>query len=595
MSKPTPTRTNTNSRDSTGTEDFISATLKSELTQYSCNGYLDPSDPTMITAADRKALVDWCYGIVDHYQLSRETVAVAMEMVDRFLSISAGPFALWHVNSDVAELGNNALHCQSEFQLLTAVALCSSLKEMGDIVSSDQFVESYCSAYTKEKIETMEYILQKGLSWRSNVPPSRIGTSLLSLLVSYSLDLPEATWAFLLDEMKYQTELAVQDYYFSTHRPSTIALAATFNAIESIGSKAHEEMLNSFLTRILECFGYGQSMHMSTARSRLQRLLRGDDVVEVGASTTKKSTSPGIAHDSTKTSTFECESIFGSDYLNPDLLESVDDFMSSFSMDCEDNPVAFPVSTATTTTASPGNNLKKPARPMPAYHMFLQLEREFIIQTIDGEDADKSIHDDKVYLDYVPERYRQIKLSPDWYFPKDKRKRRKHRKQHGKIGHKELTLTISSRWAELGQTNPEVKRFVQDLAERELMEYRREMEEYEKHLASNMARASPPSPSTETESKNTSKRAREEDGKPPQKQPRLIPSVSTPKTVQEKECPLEETIKLCLSTISTDLKTFDYRPVTKAAASNRVPHDRERISRRITLEDSEDLAGFNFE
>ena len=481
MSKPTPTETNTNSRDSTAAEDSLSATLKNELTQYSCNGYLDPSDPTMITAADRKALVDWCYGVVDHYQLSRETVAIAMEMVDRFLSISAGPFALWHANSDVATVGNNALHCQSEFQLLTAAALCRSLKEMGDIVSSDQFVESYCSAYTKEKIETMEYIVQKGLSWRSNIPPSRIGTSLLSLLVSY-LDLPEATWAFLLDEMKYQTELAAQDYYFSTHRPSTIALAATFNAIESIGSKAHEEMLNSFLTRILECFGYGQSMHMSTARSRLQRLLRGDDVYEEGADTTKKSASPGIVHDSTKTSTLDCESIFSSDYLDPDLLESVDDFMTSF--DCEDNPVAsFPASTATATTASPGNNLKKPARPMPAYHMFLQLEREFIIQTIDGEDADKSIHDDKVYLDYVPERYRQIKLSPDWYLGPDKRKRRKHRKQHGKIGHKELTLTISSRWAELGQTNPEVKRFVQNLAERELMEYRRQMEVYENRTA----------------------------------------------------------------------------------------------------------------
>jgi len=271
--------------------------------------------------------------------------------------------------------------------------------------------------------------------------------------------------------------------------------------------------------------------------------------------------------------------------------------MTSF--DCKDNPVAsFPASASAATTASPGNNLKKPVRPMPAYHMFLQLEREFIIQTIDGEDADKSIHDDKVYLDYVPERYRQIKLSPDWYLGPDKRKRRKHRKQHGKIGHKELTLTISSRWAELGQTNPEVKRFVQDLAERELMEHRREMEVYEKHHAS---RHAPPS----TQSKNTPKRAREEDveheesapSKPLQKQPRLIPTVSTSKTVEEKECPLEETIKLCLSTISTDLKTFDYRPVTKVAASNRVPHDREHISRRITVEDSdsEDLGGFNFE
>ena len=49
----------------------------------------------------------------------------------------------------------------------------------------------------------------------------------------------------------------------------------------------------------------------------------------------------------------------------------------------------------------------KPLRPLTAYQMFLQLEKESIIQTMAGEeDTDKShIHEDKVYLDYVPERY----------------------------------------------------------------------------------------------------------------------------------------------------------------------------------------------
>ena len=106
------------SRDYADAADSLSAILKKELTQYSRKGYLDPSDPTVVTAADRKSLVDWCYCFADHYDLSRETVATAMEMVDRFLSISAGPFAIWDANSDVAKVGNNALHCQIKFQLL---------------------------------------------------------------------------------------------------------------------------------------------------------------------------------------------------------------------------------------------------------------------------------------------------------------------------------------------------------------------------------------------------------------------------------------------------------------------------------------------
>jgi len=46
----------------------------------------------------------------------------------------------------------------------------------------------------------------------------------------------------------------------------------------------------------------------------------------------------------------------------------------------------------------------KPKRPLTAYHLFLQLEREYVIQTSEGEVADKSIFklDQKVYLENVP-------------------------------------------------------------------------------------------------------------------------------------------------------------------------------------------------
>eukprot|EP00984_Skeletonema_dohrnii_P015453 scaffold6686_cov73-Skeletonema_dohrnii-CCMP3373.AAC.3 len=81
-------------------------------------------------------------------------------------------------------------------------------------------------------------------------------------------------------------------------------------------------------------------------------------------------------------------------------------------------------------TLSNGEVPKKPMRPLTAYHIYFQIEREFIIQTLSGKDADKSIHEGKKCLDDVPERYINTKLSPDWYFGPGKRAKRKHRKQH---------------------------------------------------------------------------------------------------------------------------------------------------------------------
>ncbi|KAL7553568.1 hypothetical protein ACHAWF_016868 [Thalassiosira exigua] len=152
---------------------------------------------------------------------------------------------------------------------------------------------------------------------------------------------------------------------------------------------------------------------------------------------------------------------------------------------------------------------KKPMRPLTAYHIFFQIEREFVIQTTAGDDADKSIHDNKVYLSSVPRRYRNIKLHPQWYAAPGKRKKRKHRKQHGKIGFLELSQVISRRWAVLEEVDPETKGFVQNIAQEELDEYYREMKEYKelmRDIAPGAAVSAPCATSTNGK-KNTKKRS----------------------------------------------------------------------------------------
>merc|ERR1719199_2380805 len=49
---------------------------------------------------------------------------------------------------------------------------------------------------------------------------------------------------------------------------------------------------------------------------------------------------------------------------------------------------------------------KKPQRPLTAYHIFFQIEREYVIQTMDGDVADQSTMENKILHDDVPQRYK---------------------------------------------------------------------------------------------------------------------------------------------------------------------------------------------
>mmetsp|Transcript_10511 Transcript_10511/g.20984 ORF Transcript_10511/g.20984 Transcript_10511/m.20984 type:complete len:299 (-) Transcript_10511:304-1200(-) len=217
------------SRDTEAVADSLAAMIMREHTNASCSyyeGYLNSSDPNLITADDRTALVDWCYSVVDHCQFSRETVASAMEMVDRFLSMPSSSA------DDAVRVAYEALRDQSKFQLLTIAALYISIKINEQmVISSDLFSEICSRAYTVEEIEDMERTLLRGLSWRCHVPTAhQVGLSILSLIIPSVDEIPEATWGIKMDEMKYLTELAVRDYYLSTQRTSTVALAALFKA-----------------------------------------------------------------------------------------------------------------------------------------------------------------------------------------------------------------------------------------------------------------------------------------------------------------------------------------------------------------------------
>ncbi len=135
--------------------------------------------------------------------------------------------------------------------------------------------------------------------------------------------------------------------------------------------------------------------------------------------------------------------------------------------------------------ADDSNTPTKPLRPLSAYHVFFQLEREYILQSMAGDDAERNIQEHKILLTDAPKRYASIRVFPDWHARPGKRQRRKHRKSHGQIGFQELSKTISQRWADIEKTDPDVKIFVQKIASSELEEYQQDMKAYKeltKHL-----------------------------------------------------------------------------------------------------------------
>jgi len=141
---------------------------------------------------------------------------------------------------------------------------------------------------------------------------------------------------------------------------------------------------------------------------------------------------------------------------------------------------------------------QKPPRPLTAYHLFFQLEREYILQTTPDNGVGSSSSSNNAPKDTrpigkqidkdMPFRYRYIHLNEHWYASgSGKRinggkdvKKRKHRKTHGKISFLDMSKAVSSRWAELEQKDKMTKLYVKKIAARELDIYKKEVKLFKK-------------------------------------------------------------------------------------------------------------------
>lgn len=243
--------------------DTLSLMIDQEQSTYRRKDYLNVLEqfkgsdhPIIVTASDRKQLVDWCFSIVDTCAFRRETVAIAVDLFDRFLSIPSNA-------------ARQALRNRSELQLLAIAALYLAIKINERVAfHSNFFVAASCGGYTVKDIESTELSILTGLSWYLHGPTSLQVIMHIFSLVGVDSILAIDTTHLLYDQVQYQTEQAVRDYILSIQRPSTIAVAAIFNAVERLTGDERIKLFTALVPVIFQ-FDIADTNTISDARDRL--------------------------------------------------------------------------------------------------------------------------------------------------------------------------------------------------------------------------------------------------------------------------------------------------------------------------------------
>jgi len=165
----------------------------------------------------REKICEWAYQVVDHFDLNREVVGVAMNHLDRYLGSYEG------------------IVDKNLFQLLAMTCLYIAIKLNeykhllipGSKSSMDTILQLSRGFFTLEEMEKMEYEVLQRLQWYVHPPTSQI--FMKHFLFFLSVEENE-----LHDLAQFMIELSVMDYYFVSYRPSEIALAALLNSMEKL-------------------------------------------------------------------------------------------------------------------------------------------------------------------------------------------------------------------------------------------------------------------------------------------------------------------------------------------------------------------------
>jgi hypothetical protein len=206
------------------TLETIHAMRRQEESAYGVSDYLSQLPKTSpletpVDASCRFVMAKWCNEIADFCNYKRETVAVAMNCLDRFMSTS---------------LGQEILMDRNLYQLSAMTALYTSVKIHEQEAMDPNLISSLSrGVHTPQAVEAMECRMLSAIQWRVNPPTAMSFVRMMMNLVPEHI-LGPCERETILEITRFQVEMTINEYDFFRFHASSIAFACLLNAIESV-------------------------------------------------------------------------------------------------------------------------------------------------------------------------------------------------------------------------------------------------------------------------------------------------------------------------------------------------------------------------
>lgn len=175
----------------------------------------------------RRQMVTWAYQAIDTFGLDRELVAIAFNMLDRYLSRE--------IKSDCDNFEREDFQLYSMTCLYMAVKILEPCKKLSIPALIDMSRGYYCA----EDISETEMEILKVLQWRINGPTP------LAFVQELAAVIPTVSSTDFMDSCQELTELAVMDEYSVSHKASTIAVAVMLTA-----ARQHKQTVEELETQV---------------------------------------------------------------------------------------------------------------------------------------------------------------------------------------------------------------------------------------------------------------------------------------------------------------------------------------------------------
>ncbi len=200
--------------------DRIRAMRKQEQTNYALRNFSRSSFASLSESETkdligwREKICHWTYSVIDHFELHRETVAISIDLFDRYIATQG-----YNCDGSMALLTSlTTLYIAIKVNEKKKIKLCTLTS-----LSRGQF--------GPRDIERMELEILQDLTWLVH-PPSTV--EFITLFLKFlppeiSMDIRTE----IFEMSRYLAELAVCDPFFMDCESSTIAFAAILNVLEN--------------------------------------------------------------------------------------------------------------------------------------------------------------------------------------------------------------------------------------------------------------------------------------------------------------------------------------------------------------------------